>query len=280
MNQTPRPTRSEQREQARAKARELREKRAQGEKRKRFLITIGAVVGGAAVVAGVIAAGFVVANTTNTNAENAKKVPANITEFGGILLGKGLLPTTTEEAKKGNQIVIYQDYQCPICKYFEEPNATQIKSWVESGEGTIEFHPISFLDGQSLNEYSSRSTNAALCVANSQPGKFFDVNTALYNNQPEENTAGPNDTKLKETLAAAGVEITSEITTCIDQKRYAKYIENRTAEAFSKPAVTGKEVPGGTPYVLVNGNLYDWDGKLENLANPARFAQFFETNKK
>ena len=280
MNQTPRPTRSEQREQARAKARELREKRAQGEKRKRFLITIGAVVGGAAVVAGVIAGGFVVANTTNTNADNAKKVPANTTEFGGILLGKGLLPTTSAEAKKGNQIVIYQDYQCPICKYFEEPNATQIKSWVDSGEATIEFHPISFLDGQSLNEYSSRSTNAALCVANSQPGKFFDVNTALYNNQPEENTAGPNDTKLKETLAAAGVEITSEITTCIDQKRYAKYIENRTAEAFSKPAVTGKEVPGGTPYVLVNGNLYDWDGKLENLANPARFAQFFETNNK
>lgn len=280
MNQTPRPTRSEQREQARAKARELREKRAQGEKRKRLLITLGSVVGGAAVVAGVIAGGFVVANTTNTNADNAKKVPANTTDFGGIILGKGLLPTTTEEAKKGNQIVIYQDYQCPICKYFEEPNATQIKSWVDSGEATIEFHPISFLDGQSLNEYSSRSTNAALCVANSQPGKFFDVNTALYNNQPEENTAGPNDTELKETLSAAGVELTPEITSCIDQKRYSKYIENTTDDAFRKPAVTGTEVPGGTPYVLVNGNLYDWEGKLENLANPARFAQFFETHKK
>jgi protein-disulfide isomerase len=280
MNQTPRPTRSEQREQARAKARELREKRVQGEKRKRLLITIGSVIGGAAVVAGVIAGGFVVANTTNTNGENAKKVPANTTDFGGIILGKGLLPTTTEEAKKGNQIVIYQDYQCPICKYFEEPNATQIKSWVEKGEATIEFHPISFLDGQSLNEYSSRSTNAALCVANSQPGKFFDVNTALYSNQPEENTAGPNDTKLKETLSAAGVELTSEITSCIDQKRYSKYIENTTAEAFRNPAVTGTEVLGGTPYILVNGNLYDWEGKLENLANPARFAQFFETHKK
>jgi protein-disulfide isomerase len=106
------------------------------------------------------------------------------------------------------------------------------------------------------------------------------VNTALYNNQPEENTAGPNDTKLKETLSAAGVELTSEITSCIDQKRYSKYIENTTADAFIKPAVTGTEVPGGTPYVLVNGNLYDWEGKLENLANPARFAQFFETHKK
>lgn len=280
MNQTPRPTRSEQREQARDKARELREKRAKGDKRKRLLITIGSVVGAAAVVAGVIAGGIVVANTTNTNAENAKMVPANTTELGGILIGKDLLPTKTDEAKKGNQIVIYQDYQCPICKYFEEPNANQIKTWVDAGEATIEFHPISFLDGQSLNEYSSRSTNAALCVANSQPSKFFDVNTALYSSQPEENTAGPNDSKLKETLAGAGVEINSEINTCIDQKRYSKYIENRTAEAFSQPAVTGTQVPGGTPYILVNGNIYDWEGKLENLANPARFALFFETHKK
>ena len=280
MNQTPRPTRSEQREQARAKARELREKRAKGDKRKRLITTIGVIAASAGVVAGVIVGGITVANTTNTNAVNAKKVPANTTNLGGILIGKDLLPTKTDEAKKGNQIVIYQDYQCPICKYFEEPNANQIKTWVDSGEATIEFHPISFLDGQSLNEYSSRATNAALCVANSQPGKFFDVNTALYANQPEENTAGPNDSELKQTLAGAGVEINAEIDSCIDQKRYSKYIENRTAEAFIQPAVTGTEAPGGTPYVLVNGNLYDWEGKLENLANPARFAQFFETHKK
>jgi protein-disulfide isomerase len=280
MNQTPRPTRSEQREQARAKARELREKRAKGDKIKRLLTNVGIAFASAGVIAGAVVGGITVANTTNTNADNAKKVPANTTELGGILIGKDLLPTKTDEAKKGNQIVIYQDYQCPICKYFEDPNASQIKSWVDSGEATIEFHPISFLDGQSLNEYSSRSTNAAFCVANSQPEKFFDVNTALYANQPEENTAGPNDSELKGTLAAAGVEINAEMTTCIDQKRYSKYIENRTAEAFSQPAVTGTEVPGGTPYVLVNGNLYDWEGKLENLANPARFAQFFETHKK
>lgn len=280
MNQTPRPTRSEQREQARAKARELREKRAKGDKIKRLLTNVGIAFASAGVIAGAVVGGITVANTTNTNAENAKKVPANTTELGGILIGKDLLPTKTDEAKKGNQIVIYQDYQCPICKYFEDPNASQIKSWVDSGGATIEFHPISFLDGQSLNEYSSRATNAAFCVANSQPEKFFDVNTALYANQPEENTAGPNDSELKGTLAAAGVEINAEMTNCIDQKRYSKYIENRTAEAFSQPAVTGTEVPGGTPYVLVNGNLYDWEGKLENLANPARFAQFFETHKK
>ena len=280
MSQTPRPTRSEQREQARAKARELREKKAQGDKRKRILISIGLAVGIVAVVVGVIAAVMAISTTSNTNAENAKKVPANTTALGGVLLGKGLLPVTSAEAKKGNQIVIYQDYQCPICKLFKDPNASQMKAWVDSGLATVEYHPISFLDGQSLNNYSSRSTNAALCVANSQPDKFYDVNTALYTNQPQENTAGPSDSDLKETLKGAGVVINDEINTCIDQKRYAKYIENRTAEAFSQPAVTGKEIPRGTPYVLVNGNVYDWGGKAEDLINPARFAQFFTTHQK
>jgi protein-disulfide isomerase len=280
MSQTPRPTRSEQRDQARAKARELREKKAQGDKRKRILVSIGLSVGIVAVVVGVIAAVMAVSTTSNTNAENAKKVPANTTALGGVLLGKDLLPVTSAEAKKGNQIVIYQDYQCPICKLFKDPNASQMKAWVDSGLATVEYHPISFLDGQSLNNYSSRSTNAALCVANSQPDKFYDVNTALYTNQPQENTAGPSDSDLKETLKGAGVVINDEINTCIDQKRYAKYIENRTAEAFSQPAVTGKEIPRGTPYVLVNGNVYDWGGKAEDLINPARFAQFFTTHQK
>jgi protein-disulfide isomerase len=280
MNQSPRPTRSEQREQARAKARELREKRAEGDKQKRLLISIGLTVGIIAVVAGVASAIAAVSSATNINAENANKVPANTTEFGGVLIGKDLLPTTPAQAKKVNQIVIYQDYQCPICKLFKDPNASQIKSWVQKGLATVEYHPISFLDGQSLNNYSSRSTNAALCVANTQPGKFYDVNTALYATQPQENTAGPSDSELKETLKKSGVVIDAEMNTCIDQKRYSKYIENRTSEAFSQPAVTGTEIPRGTPYVLVNGNVYDWGGNAEDLINPARFAQFFATHQK
>jgi protein-disulfide isomerase len=278
MSQTPRPTRSEQREQARAKARELREQRAKGDKRKRLILTLSLSIGIVAVVAGVVASIVMFSTTSNVAAENAKKVPANVTKLGGVLLGKGLVPTSEAESKTKNQIVIYQDYQCPICKLFEDPNTNQIKTWVSSGLATVEYHPISFLDGQSLNNYSSRSTNAALCVANSQPEKFFDVNAALYANQPEENSAGPSDTELKSTLVGSGVSMTEEMKTCIDQKRYAKYIENRTSEAFSQPAVTGTEIPRGTPYVLVNGNVYDWEGKAENLVNPGRFAQFFTTH--
>jgi protein-disulfide isomerase len=279
MSNTPRPTRSQQREEARAKARDLREKRASGEKRKKLLVTVGIALGIVLVVAGTVYAIVIAMSAPNEKVDNSKKVPANVTKLGGVVIGKDLKIASAAEIEATNRVVIYQDYQCPICQLFEIPNSSQLKTWAESGLATIEIHPISFLDGQSLNNYSSRATNAAFCVANSQPEKFFAVNSALYANQPAEQSAGPSDSELKSTLSGAGVTMNAEMNTCIDQKRYAKFIENRTAEALSKPAVTGTEIPTGTPYILVNGTKYDFK-EYEQLTNPALFNQFFENNRK
>ncbi len=280
MSINPRPTRSEQRDQARAKARELREQKVSADKRKRALTIslVALVVVG--LVGGITYAVIASSSNSNTNNANAKKVPANVTAQGGVLLGKDFSVITPEQAKTVDHIVIYQDYQCPICQMFENPNANQIGSWIRSGQAVLEYHPISFLDGHSLNAYSSRAANAAFCVANSQPAKFFDVNTALYANQPAENTSGPSDSQIKDTLRSAGVDVNAEINECIDQKRYSKFIDNKTAEAFSTPAVTGTDIPTGTPDVLVNGVVYTWDGDATKLVNPGRFAQFVQTNHK
>lgn len=279
MSNTPRPTRSQQREEARAKARELREKRASGEKRKKLLVTTGIALGIVLALAGTVYAIVIAMSSPNEKVDNSKKVPANVTKLGGVVIGKDLKIASAAEIEATNRVVIYQDYQCPICQLFETPNSSQLKTWAESGLATIEYHPISFLDGQSLNNYSSRATNAVFCVANSQPEKFFAVNSALYANQPAEQTAGPSDSDLKSTLSSAGVNMNAEMNACIDQKRYSKFIENRTAEALSQPAVTGTETPTGTPHILVNGTLYDFK-EYEQLTNPALFAQFFENNQK
>jgi len=280
MSLNPRPTRSEQREAARAKARALREQRAKGDKRKRFLVTTSVTLAIIGVVAGVAWVIFTYSQEAINNGENAKKVPANVTSLGGVLVGKNLQLVTPAEAAKTNHIVIYQDYQCPICKLFEDHNSAQMRTWADKGLAVIEYHPISFLDGQSLNSYSSRAANAAFCVANSQPNKFFDVNNALYANQPQENTSGPTDSQIKDTLKSAGVVISSEINQCIDQKRYSNFIGNKTNEAFNQNAVTGDTIPGGTPHILVNGVQYTWNDVLADLPNPGRFAQFFDLQKK
>jgi len=280
MSMNPRPTRSEQRDQARAKARELREQKASADKRKRALTFSIVTLIIVAAIGGVSYAVISFSSSSSNNSANAKKVPANVTAQGGVLLGKDFTVVTPEQAKTMDHIVIYQDYQCPICQMFENPNANQIGTWIKSGKAVVEYHPISFLDGHSLNAYSSRAANAAFCVANSQPSKFFDLNTALYAMQPAENSAGPSDSQIKDTLKSVGVDVNSEINECIDQKRYAKFIDNKTAEAFSTPAVTGTDIPTGTPDVLVNGVVYTWDGDATKLINPARFAQFLQTNHK
>ena len=280
MSLNPRPTRSEQREAARAKARELREKRVRGDKRKRFIVTSSITLAIVGVVSGVAWLIFTFSQDAINNGENAKKTPANVTALGGVLVGENLQLVTPAEAKKTNHIVIYQDYQCPICKLFEDPNASQIRNWADKGLAVIEYHPISFLDGASLNNYSSRATNAAFCVANSQPNKFFDVNNALYANQPQENTSGPTDSEIKETLKSVGVAMSNEMNECIDQKRYSKFIDNKTNEAFGQNAVTGNSIPQGTPHILVNGVQYTWADVAADLPNPGRFAQFFDLNKK
>jgi protein-disulfide isomerase len=279
MSNTQRPTRSEQREQARAVARELREKRAKGDQRKKAVVTLSIALGIVAVVGAIVASVIFFMGTPNEKVDNSKKTPANVTALGGVIIGKDLKVASAAEVSASNHIVIYQDYQCPICQMFETPNASQLKTWAQSGLATIEFHPISFLDGSSLNNYSSRAANAAFCVANSQPEKFIDVNTALYANQPQENTAGPSDSEIKGTLVNAGVNMNSEMNQCIDQKRYANFIGNRTNEALSQPAVSGTEIPKGTPYILVNGTLYDFK-EYAQLTNPALFAQFFASNQK
>ena len=280
MSLNPRPTRSEQREAARAKARELQQARVKGDKRKRFLSTTGLSV---LVVAIIMTVGYVVvtgSQSTQQNNDNAKKVPANVTAQGGIIIGKDLKVLSAAEAKKVNHIVIYQDYQCPICQLFEAPNLSQMQSWASSGLAAVEFHPISFLDSNSLNNYSSRAANAAFCVANSQPDKYFDVNSALYYNQPQEGTSGPDNNGLKDTLRTAGVKIDDEMNECIDQKRYANFINNITNSAFSDNAVTGTAPVNGTPHILVNGVVYTWNDTQSELTNPGRFADFFNLHEK
>jgi hypothetical protein len=111
---------------------------------------------------------------------------------------------------------------------------------------------------------------------NSQPEKFFQVNTDLYYNQPKEGTAGPDNNGLKDTLRGAGVNVNNEISQCIDQNRYKVYVQNATQKAFSTPAVTGKDIVSSTPWVLVNGHYY----QPTDLTNPAAFAQFYTLHSK
>lgn len=271
-------TRSEQREAARAKAKEMREQHKKSEKRKRLALQVG--VG--AVVLAIIG---VVSFAMISGAKKELVTPANFSFNNGIKIGTDLeaftatsTPAPGEAGSNVPNIQLYLDYQCPICKGFELPNQSQIESWVSEGIVTLEIHPVSFLDTQSLNSYSSRAANAAVCVAENSPNSFFKFSSALFENQPAEGSAGPSNDELFKTAQSVGISNEAKIKSCIDAKTYDTWLSNVTQSFMYEPFpfAPDLDVQRGTPMIFVNNELYS-PATLEELYSPARFAQFVQT---
>ncbi|MFM2024789.1 MAG: hypothetical protein RLZZ56_802 [Actinomycetota bacterium] len=262
-------TRDQQREAARAKAKAMREAQKKNDSRKKVVVILSSVLAAAGITAAVIAA----LALQPTPAPEAKDGPATAIFDGGIRVGKDLQVLTSKsqvDAAVPN-IVIYQDLQCPACRAFEVPNMPQIRELVAAGKYTVEIHPISFLDGQSVNEYSSRAANALLCVADKSPRNFFDYNEALFNNQPEEGTAGPSNEDLSTLAQQVGVNEPKALD-CITKPIFTTWAKNKGS------AVWSEKVPGsnleftGTPFIMVNGQQYRGE-----TANAAMFLQWLQT---
>ena len=289
MANQPKLTRDQQREAARAKARELREKHQANEKRKKVSIQIGVVAAILAVV-GVIV--FAISTSPSTQGGSEPTAVA-IFNHGGIKIGAGLkafTATSTPSATPTSSaspsatpaavpnIKVYLDYQCPFCQQFEAANTSQIRDWVSKGAATLEVHPISFLDGSSANHYSSRAANAAYCVAEKSPDTFFDYNAYLYANQPAEGSSGPDNSALYQDAANLHATNLPAIQKCINGNDYGKWIADNTTSLVTP----GNTIPEtkfqlkGTPFVLVNNQQYTYATPAEQN-DPARFAQFVQT---
>lgn len=277
MTSNQKPTRSEQREAARQKARELREQNAKKEKRNKLVIQLSVVLVALGLVGGVGAV-ITIDQANRADAPIVGETPENLTDLGGVKLGVGLqafTPTNTPVLAgetETPEIVVYVDYQCPICQAFDVPNSAQIRSWVDTGAATVEIRPLSFLDRASLNEYSSRAANSAMCVANFEPDAFWDFHENLMINQPTEGTEGPNDNELYQLAETSGAG-TEEIKGCIQAKSFGDYVAQFTQTVLSEPH--GGVTVSGTPTVLVNGNQYTW-ATGDDLVSADRFAQFVQ----
>jgi protein-disulfide isomerase len=266
MTNAPRPTRNEQREAARAKAREMREAQKRNASRRKLIVLLAVIVSVAVIGAGIF---FAIANETAKPSATVA-VPANMSFDGGIKIGKDLkvINDPTVQADVPN-IIVYEDLQCPNCRDFENPNSQQLREWVASGKYTLQIHPITFLDGNSPNAYSSRAASAMMCVANSAPDKFFDYNSVLFANQPEEGTMGHSDNALAALAEKAGVTDSATLD-CIMSARYQAYAINYTQDTVFQRNIPGTNLKvDGTPYIVMGGERFvgDW-------TNPAVIAQW------
>jgi len=260
---TPRPTRSEQREAARAKAKSLREQNQKSERRKRIFIQLG-IVSSVLLVAGTVA--FTIANSS----PQSTSTPVNATQEFGFKVGADLRlftpdfqPVIDDPTVDVAEIVVYVDYSCGGCALFENANSDQIRGWVSSGVATFEVRPIKIrLDVQ---EYNDLATNAAVCVAEHSPDQFFDYNSKLF--EAQGSGADRADLiKFAEELGATNLE---KLKSCVNSNEYLSWY--REASSAVQELVPGTDILlQYTPTVLVNGQLFP------NSDNPALFAQFVQ----
>lgn len=269
MSNNERMTRNEQREAARAKAREIRESQNRNAKRKRLTIQLSIVTVLVLIFGGI---GVTVAIEANKPIE-VLSTPKNFDFDGGIRLGKDMKVINKADATNDvPNIILFLDYQCPACRMFELPNNAQLRQLVGSGKYTLELHPVAFLDGNSQNQYSSRTGSAAACVATFDPDHFFDFTSTMYEHQSEEGTFGWSNDELANKASAIGVTNPSAIN-CIKTAKFQNYILSNTEKYFGQPMVKYPDlIVNSTPFIVVNGVKYEGD-----ITNPAAFAQWLNT---
>jgi len=259
-----RPGGNQRRDDAREKAKSIREQHRKQERKTRLIIQSTVILFAIAIV-GIVA--IILVNSIRPLGPG----PLNM-RSDGILIGQGFvatqtaatragqdpLPTAREEGSDVIAIDMYVDYFCKICGAFDEANGDQIATWVESGAATVEIHPLAILDRVSQgSKYSTRSANAAACVANYSPDAYFAFHTALLDNRPEENTPGLTDAQLIDLATKAKVTRVASISDCITSQKFKAWVAEAKDRALTGPIPNSDvKAVGGTPTIIVNGVKY------------------------
>ncbi|MET4589523.1 thioredoxin domain-containing protein [Arthrobacter sp. 754] len=271
-----RKSKAERTLEAREKARLIREAQLKKDKRNKQLIGWGIVV---AVIAILAIVALVVTTSIKQNTPIADKgpVPASANVNGGVTLlantevkktdaatvdmanlpakpatlpNPVVAPGAEAEAGQPVKVVAYIDFICPVCLRFETTYNEALTSLRNEGKISMEYRPLGFLDRQSTTNYSSRSANAAACVADKAPDKYAEYVNVLFANQPKEGSAGLSDDKLKSLASDIGADINS----CVDDKTFRPYVKYST-DLAANTGITG------TPTIFVDGKK--WDGTTD-----------------
>jgi protein-disulfide isomerase len=264
------PTKNQKRQEARDKARALREAQSKKSKRNKVIIQSSLALG----VIGVIA---LVTVLIISSLRPPGPGPANM-QSDGIKIGQGLiaertpallpdeLPVPSEANDNGVPAInIFVDYSCPACAQFESVYGELLRTWADSGTATVEYHILSFRDAQTAGtRYATRAGNSAACVAEFSPDTFFTYNDLLLRSQPLPPASYElTDDQMVQLAEAAGVQNLEQVEACIADETFSNWVSQATARAMSTGPVPVRdsEIPlvTGTPAVLVNGKQYKPD---------------------
>ena len=221
---------------ASARAAAIRREQERKERRRRSLV-VSAVVVVVLVLIGAIAYGV------QSSRDNASGSSATGGRPSGTI-GRYGVPAGPDSAPV--KAVIYEDFICPYCGQFEAASRTMLQKDIDAGKLQIQYHVLNFLDRSSSTKYSTRAANAlAVVLDTSGPKTAKRFHDLLFENQPQEGSAGLSDSQLVDFAVQAGAK-KSEVESGIKNGEFDSWVAKVTDQA-SKDHVTG------TPTVRIGG---------------------------
>jgi len=228
----------------RDKAREARlAAEAARKRRERLIQFLGA---GAVVLVVVLIIVFAVRASGGSSGSNGPDPSASLPK--GVDASSYAFTVTQNPGEKTPTVQVWEDFQCPACKAFEESMSSALYAAAAKGEINLQLRPTTFLDKslpQSKNT-SARATSAWGCAIDS--GKSIEYHTAVFLNQPAVEGTEVTNQQLVEygrQVGMAEAEFNS-FKSCVEGSTYLGWAANSTA-IFDQDAVPG------TPAMYVNG---------------------------
>jgi protein-disulfide isomerase len=214
-------------------------KEQQRKERVRQLTIIGAIMVLLAVVVGV---GIFL----QLGRDKTSNSTVGASEFG-LVIGPDDAPT---------EVVIYEDFLCPACGYFESATSEQLAEAAAAGDARVEYRAFYFLQNPDFEEYSLRAANAFRAVWEQVGDEAaMEFHNALFSDQPSESGPFPDDDWFVEKAVAAGAD-EAEIRPAIEDMEFQGWVEDATADASGVRS---------TPTAYVDGELVE-AGNLDEMA--------------
>jgi protein-disulfide isomerase len=146
---------------------------------------------------------------------------------------------------------LYEDFQCPHCRDFEQAYGPTIGKMIDSGAVAVDYYMVAILNSPANQNYSTRAASAAYCVGDSDRTPTKDVfrryHTALFAQQSPEGSPAPDNAGLVETARQSGVA-PADINDCVNSGKYADMVNGLAAAAKIN----------ATPTVRINGEDYQF----------------------
>lgn len=256
---TPRPTKAQRREAARAQAKAMREEQARRERR--ATMTRRSLLG-----AGVLAAGGGIAYLVVSDRDSGKRIPKGVEGDGSWTYGADL---TVGSANADAPVLdVFFDYSCHHCADFETLHSEEIRRLVNDGTISVALHPCQILQ----QEWTDHVMNAMAVVLNEQPGAALDFHNeilAFYTKVfAAQDASMLTEANIVSTAISAGVAkaVTDNFSAAIKDNAYGKWTELCT-KTFRSRGFTG------TPTVQFDGTIVD----IASIATPTGLTDYIKS---